>query len=148
MINPYVFLEPRDDFAFSYPVEESVVRDFLHYLLREQQTLCKSDARQVQIPEIVNIDMKQVSFSLKVPEIDYEHIEQYITPELHHHTKDIKLKKESVTMDQLLGDLNIAQKNLNTNFADRKSLLQMYLQKKYPQDIAKYEERMEKLHLV
>lgn len=148
MINPYVFLEPREDFAFDYPVEESVVQNFLHHLLHEQQKLCKSDIWNVTVSEIATIDLKQVSFSLKVSEIDYEHVERYISPELHQHSKDIKLKKESVTLDQMIGDMDIAHKNLSTNFADWKSLLSMYLQKKYPQDVAKYEERMEKLKLV
>jgi acetone carboxylase gamma subunit len=93
-------------------------------------------------------DLKNVSLSIKTDSIDYQRIDDYIAPELRQSIKDIKLKKESIELDQLLMDFEISAKNLSTGFADWKDILKSYLQQKHGDEYEKYETKLKELKLL
>jgi hypothetical protein len=59
-------------------------------------------------------ELKNISLSIKTDSIDYQNIDEYISPELRIQIKDIKLKKESIELNELLENFEISAKNLST----------------------------------
>ena len=94
------------------------------------------------------VDLHHVSLSIKTDSIDYQKIDQYIAPQLRQDIKDIKLKKDSVELDQLLKNFEISAKNLSTGFADWKDILKSYLQQKHSTDYEKYETKLKEMKLL
>jgi acetone carboxylase gamma subunit len=93
-------------------------------------------------------DLKTISLSIKTDNIDYQQIDEYITPDLRKKIKDVKLKKESIELNELLKNFEISAKNLSTGFADWKDILKSYLHKKHEADYDKYEKILKQLKLL
>ncbi|MCX6823104.1 MAG: metallophosphoesterase [candidate division SR1 bacterium] len=93
-------------------------------------------------------ELKNISLSIKTDAIDYQNIDEYIAPELRVQIKDIKLKKESIELNELLENFEISAKNLSTGFADWKDILKSYLMKKHGDEYDKYEKKLKELKLL
>lgn len=148
-INPYIFLDSAKEEKYTYPLDAKQVEEYFSQIYTSQMLLFSdTSVWQTTVTDMFTLDMKDVSLSLKVDSIDYEHIEKYIDKEVYHSIKDCKLKKVALAMDQLLDDLDLAHKDLTHNFADWKTLLKVYIQKKYGDEYDKYEYWLNKLQLL
>jgi hypothetical protein len=59
-----------------------------------------------------NIENKDMSVSIKVEDIDYDKIHDYIDQDLYKKLKDVKLKKNLVVTKDLFEKMDIEGKNL------------------------------------
>ena len=75
-------------------------------------------------------------------------MEQFIEDELRQQIKDVKLKKDMQDMGDLMKNLEISGKNLDSTFADRKEILKFYLQNKYPDNYSTYEDILHEMKLL
>ncbi len=94
----------------------------------------------ITIQKNTEIPRKRASIFLNSGVIDYEKIDEYITPEFRHDLKEVKLKK---TKFQSLDIQNLAslydRKQMNS-FSDWKSLLKDFLKNSYPTEYSQYED--------
>ncbi len=141
-INPYFTLE-----QWSAAISKEDILDHQDLVRKQSKKNMESPNRNISYKD-TETDLKNVSLSIKTDSIDYQRIDDYIAPELRQSIKDIKLKKESVELDQLLMDFEISAKNLSTGFADRKDILKSYLQQKHGNEYEKYETKLKELKLL
>lgn len=80
--------------------------------------------------------------------MDYDQIDTFIEKDLRMQVKDVKLKRKTAAMQELLEDFDIASKNLTSGIADRKGLLKAYLKQKYPDEHLKYKEFLQDMKLI
>jgi hypothetical protein len=106
-----------------------------------------SSLRNITIQD-APIELAKTSLAIKTESIDYQDIDSYITPQLRQQLKDIKLKKESVELNELLENFEISAKNLSTGFADRKDILKSYIQKKHPDNYEMYITKLKEFNLL
>lgn len=141
-INPYIFVE-QDNWAFSQEDLDAKVKS----ILVENKKSLESAIRNIEFvdnpPELNNIFL-----SIKTESIDYQNIDEYISPELRVQIRDIKLKKQPIELNELLKNFEISAKNLSTWFADWKDILKSYLQQKHADDYEKYEQKLKELKLL
>ena len=141
-INPYFTLE-----QWSAAISKEDILDHQDLVRKQSKKNMESPNRNISYKD-TETDLKNVSLSIKTDSIDYQRIDEYIATELRQSIKDIKLKKESVELDQLLMDFEISAKNLSTGFADWKDILKSYLQQKHGNEYEKYETKLKELKLL
>jgi hypothetical protein len=105
---------------------------------QNKQNYLWSEFRKIDFDENVNLNKKDISISLKVDNINYDKVFEYIDEDLYKKLKDFKLKKHLVVSKDLSDKLDIDWRNLSQWFSDRKNLLKDYLKAKYPEDNEKY----------
>ncbi len=141
-INPYIIIEQG-----SWPFNQSDLEAKNQNILEENKKKLKSDSRNVTFIDNP-AELKNISLSIKTDNIDYQNIDEYISPELRVQIKDIKLKKESIELNELLENFEISAKNLSTWFADWKDILKSYLMKKHGDEYDNYEKKLKELKLL
>lgn len=86
---------------------------------------------------------------MKVEELNYTQMEQFVSPELQSSLADIKLKKQHLPVGELLAKLQLpSATSLQESFSGWRSLLQELLKKKYPHDYEAYEALLQELRLL
>jgi hypothetical protein len=107
-INPYIFMERKGE-----AIDEDALVENMKKISQENRKNLESNERNI---EFVNTktDLKTVSLSIKTDNIDYQQIDEYITEDLRKKIKDVKLKKESIELNELLKSFEISAKNLST----------------------------------
>ena len=141
-INPYITVE-QWDWSFSQSDLEAKIKT----ILEDNKKNLSSDFRKISFIDNPP-ELKNISLSIKTDAIDYQNIDEYIAPELRIQIKDVKLKKESIELNELLENFEISAKNLSTWFADRKDILKSYLMKKHGDEYDKYEKKLKELKLL
>ena len=150
-INPYLLIDgsniKNDDgslFSLNGGLDiKKLSEDFLDQFIfdvieQNKQNYLWSEFRKIDFDENMNLDKKDISISLKVNNINYDKVFEYIDEDLYKKLKDFKLKKHLVVSKDLSDKLDIDWRNLSQWFSDRKNLLKDYLKAKYPEDNEKY----------
>jgi hypothetical protein len=141
-VNPYIFMERKGQ-----AIDEVALNDEIKNISEENSKNLKFEERNIEFID-TKTDLKTISLSIKTDNIDYQKINDYITENLRIKIKDVKLKKESIELNELLKNFEISAKNLSTGFADRKDILKSYLHKKHEADYDKYETILKQLKLL
>jgi len=142
-INPYITLEETG------MIDESVLLNQIENVREaNRKNLSDSTTRKIKFMNKKNINLNSLYLSLKVDNIDYEHIEKFVDEDLRMKIKDIKLKKNIQDIEDIRENFETSGKNLSESFADRKQILKEYLQSKYPNDFQKYEETLHEMKLL
>jgi len=142
-INPYITLEETG------VIDESVLLNQIENVREaNRKNLSDSTTRKIKFMNKKNINLNSLYLSLKVDNIDYEHIEKFVDEDLRMKIKDIKLKKNIQDIEDIRENFETSGKNLSESFADRKQILKEYLQSKYPNDFQKYEETLHEMKLL
>jgi uncharacterized protein YggL (DUF469 family) len=120
-------------------IDEKFVDDFvLDTIEQNKKNYDWSDIWDVEFDEKVVLNKKDISVSIKVEDMDYDKIYDYIDQELYKKLKDVKLKKNLVVTKDLFEKMDLEGKNLTQWFSDWKNLLKDYLKNKYPDENEKY----------
>lgn len=141
-INPYIVVE-----QWTWSFSESDLEAKIKNILEDNKKNLNSDFWKIEFIDNP-AELKNISLSIKTDAIDYQNIDEYISPELRVQIKDIKLKKESIELNELLENFEISAKNLSTGFADWKDILKSYLMKKHGDEYDKYEKKLKELKLL
>lgn len=141
--NPYIVMDGDkilDEQTFAQKITD--IRE------ENKNNILHSNDWKVIFADGAKLNLNNVSLSLKVETVDYEHIENFVDEGLRMKIKDIKLKKNVQNIDDLRENFETSGKNLSTSFADRKQILKEYLQSKYPNEYQKYEETLHEMKLL
>lgn len=133
---------------FSYLAQKNQTLDqkILDQLLESMRTEFEQNLSQSQqfgkisLNKDSNIPFKKSQITITTDKIDYEHIDEYIAPELREQLKDVKLKKtklQSLDMQQLA---TLYDKKSMNSFSDWKNLLKDFLKNSYPTEYNQYED--------
>ena len=148
-INPYILID-KSLILQNEKIDEKYIENFYLEILENSQKNFENEDNiwNIKISKNKNLDLKSVNLTIRVPEIDYKQIDSIIDENLRKSLKDVKLKKESVSIQDLLQDFEVSTKNLSTGFADWKVILKAYLEKKYQDEYGKYEKVLQELKLI
>ena len=105
------------------------------------------DVRKPTFHEIKELPLSQISLSLSVDTLEYDQVDQYLTPELQETLKEFKLKKRfKQSSGELIDQLKISS-DLST-FSDRKQVLKDYLTQKFGTESPQYETILQELKVL
>ncbi len=141
MINPQVMIKAKET------LNEAVLLEQLQKINEVNKSYFSSPARNINFKEDLQPNIKNISLTLNVEHIDYDKMDEVITPQLRASCKDIRLKKDMENIDNLLKTFKVSDDQLNS-FSDRKNILQEYMQKKFGADYPKYEKVLKELKLL
>ena len=120
-------------------IDDKFVEGFILNIIEDNKSNYSwSDMWDISFEEKYYLNDKDISISMKVEDMDYDKIYDYIDEELYKKLKDVKLKKNLVITKDLFEKMDIEGKNLTQWFSDRKNLLKDYLINKYPDENEKY----------
>lgn len=141
MINPQVTITSET------ALNEATLMEQLKIINTENKWYFSSPSRDIDFAEDKQPNLTNISLTLNVEHIDYDKIDELITPELRTSCKDIRLKKNMENIDSLLNSFKVSSDTLS-GFSDRKNILQEYIQKKFGNDYPKYEKVLKELKLL
>jgi len=142
-INPYITLEE------SGIIDETVLLTHIENVREaNRKNISTSEEWKIKFMNKKNLNLNALYLSLKVDNVDYEHIEKFVDEDLRMKIKDIKLKKNIQDIEDIRESFETSGKNLSESFADRKQILKDYLKTKYPDDFQKYEETLHEMTLL
>jgi len=96
-----------------------------------------------------SLEIKSVTLSLRVDELNYQKMDQFVSPELQIQLQDVKLKKQQANVDDLLEKLQRPDSDsLKEGFGGWIDLLKRFLMKQYPDNYQEYEKMLHELKLV
>ncbi len=107
----------------------------------------QSPSRNITFTQEQKIMLENITLTLQVDQIDYDKIEEVVDVDLRKSCKDLRLKKSTENLDELLSSFKVDSSQLAW-FSDRKSILTEYMQKKFGSDYPKYEKILKELKLL
>ena len=142
-VNPYFLvseeLKVQSAEWMKLKVDEEFVENFIEKMtIDNKENYSWSEIWNIDFDPEYKIENKDISISVKVEDVSYDEIYNYIDEELFKKLKDVKLKKNMVVSQDLFEKLDTEGKNLSQWFSDWKGLLKDYLTNKYPEDFDKY----------
>ncbi|HRX64313.1 MAG TPA: metallophosphoesterase family protein [Candidatus Absconditabacterales bacterium] len=142
-VNPYFLvseeLKVQSAEGMKLKVDEEFVENFIEKMtIDNKENYSGSEIWNIDFDPEYKIENKDISISVKVEDVSYDEIYNYIDEELFKKLKDVKLKKNMVVSQDLFEKLDTEGKNLSQGFSDWKGLLKDYLTNKYPEDFDKY----------
>jgi hypothetical protein len=103
---------------------------------------------QVNCHFLPTLDLKTITLSLRVETLNYQKIDDFITPTLQQQLSDVKLKKNLRAVDDLLEKLQKPDTSaLQQGFGGWLDLLKRFLKKQYPDNYQEYEALLHHLKL-
>jgi len=142
-INPYILIESEQK------VDKNILNAKIDKIQQENKNnFEKNDLRHIKFSNNNEQNLENLSLSIKVKDINYEKIQDYIDPSLITEIKDIKLKKNLQSVWELLKDFSISTENLKIWFTDWKTILQEYIKNKFWSDYPHYEKILKELKLI
>jgi len=170
-VNPYLLIDQMSSWVKSKPtwsaggdinlypsmfsdwqnskINEEFVAEFVLSTIEQNKNNYKwSDVWDVDFDLEYKIENKDISVSMKVEDMDYDKIYDYIDQDLYKRLKDVKLKKNLVVTKDLFEKMDIEWKNLTQWFSDWKNLLKDYLKNKYPNENQKYLDFLKKERII
>lgn len=145
-INPYIHI----DIQSSPQITEEQFNKQLLAVQEECFSYLEKDFAwyTLEINNSSQVITKNISLSLQVEQVDYENIQTFVDPELYSSLRDVKLKKQTASPQDIKKHLDLVDKNLTAGFSDRKAILKSYLQNKYPSEYENYEKKLKELKLL
>lgn len=141
-INPYILIENK------WVIDENILLQHIQEIIQKNKNNFETnDLWKIQFQQIDQYKLENISLSIKVEDINYENIQDYINTKLLNKIQDLKLKKNLQSVWELLKDFSISTENLKIWFNDRKSILQQYIKNKFGSDYSNYEKILKELKL-
>jgi len=153
-INPYFLIEQKQETSDLFGEKKYIYLDkialenFIQEVsVKSQKNFADKSSRQTELISRKLENLSNATINLRVDDLDYDKIDDFISPDLREQIKECRLKKNQANMSDILQDFELASKNLSESFADRKNLLKTHLKRKFGDDAEKYEKvlREEKL---
>ncbi len=140
-VNPQVLIQSNA------LITEDLLINEIKKINETNKTYFDSAVRNIKFQEDQKINLENIGLTIKVEHIDYDKIDEVIDADLRKTCKDIRLKKNTENLDELLSTFKISSEQLSW-FSDWKNVLQTYMQKKFGNDYPKYEKVLKELKLL
>jgi len=142
-INPYILIESTEK------IDKNTLKLKIDEIIQENKNnFEKNDLWKIKFEDNHPENLENISLSIKVQDINYEKMDDYIDQDLMTEIKDIKLKKNLQSVGELLKDFSISTDNLKIWFTDRKTILQEYIKNKFWSDYIHYDKILKELKLI
>lgn len=142
-INPYILIESTEK------IDKNTLKIKIDEIIQDNKNnFEKNDLWKIKFENNNPENIENISLSIKVQDINYEKMENYIDSALMTEIKDIKLKKNLQSVWELLKDFSISTDNLKIWFTDRKTILQEYIKNKFWSDYIHYDKILKELKLI
>ena len=123
-INPYIQLEGNQQY------DAITIKNQIATITAANQSNFAVDLRKPVVVESKEQALSQISLSLSVDNLEYDQVDQYLTPELQETLKEFKLKKKfRQSSGELIDQLKISSDL--SSFSDWKQVLKDYLAQKF-----------------
>ncbi len=148
-VNPYIMIDADQEQS----ITAEMVIGKAEEVKKEAYWLLQGGVRDVSkleewALEEKPIDLSVITLLIKSSRRSYSDLEDYLAGWLIHRMADIKLKTISNRSWELLTDLEQSAMALDRSISDRKSLLRLYLQRKYTDRSGLYEQFLQELELL
>ncbi len=140
-VNPQILIQSDE------VITEELLLNEIKKINETNKTYFKSSLREIKFQEDQKINLENIALTIKVEHIDYDKIDEIIDTQLRKTCKDIRLKKNTENLDDLLSTFKVSSEQLSW-FSDWKNVLQTYMQKKFGNDYPKYEKVLKELKLL
>ncbi|MEI8252274.1 MAG: hypothetical protein WCG25_00635 [bacterium] len=106
-INPYILIESTEK------IDKNTLKLKIDEIIQENKNnFEKNDLWKIKFEDNHPENLENISLSIKVQDINYEKMDDYIDQDLMTEIKDIKLKKNLQSVGELLKDFSISTDNL------------------------------------
>ena len=140
-INPYIQIDGDHQYS-----DQDLQNQISNLILSNQQNFT-SPSWKPTFYEDKELPLSQISLSLSVDVLEYDQVDQYLTPELQETLKEFKLKKRFKQSSwELIDQLKISS-DMST-FSDWKQVLKDYLAQKFGPEYAQYESILQDLKVL
>ena len=133
------------------PVSEQDLHHHRQLLEKKLKADCQQieNFYQISYHFLPSLDLKAVSLSLGVEELNYQQMDDFVAPSLQTQLQDVKLKKPKRNVDDLLEKLQKPDaESLKEGFGGWIDLLKRFLMRQYPDTYQEYEKVLQDLKLV
>jgi hypothetical protein len=108
----------------------------------------KSEVWHLDIPEIVYPVWKQVSLLVYDDVVNYDSLRDKFANDVLHSVATVTIKKNTKQIWDLLAGLEAKTRDLHSGFADWKSIIREYLERKYPNNYQEYIQVLQALQIL
>jgi len=156
-INPYILLEYETQTSDLFGDQQQSSQQIGLPQIQEQRKQIQQDmmtnfqdqsVRKLAVHHQKEFDLKSISLTVRTNDLDYNRIDEFVSPTLRHQVKDVKLKKQATNIQDLIQWFDLESKNLSTWFSDRKDILNTHIQNKFQEDVSKYQSMIQELKLI
>ncbi len=140
-INPYLQIQSEQI------VDKSLVDHTIQTLKHEQEELFDDWDWTVQTHYDSDTQLQKHSLSIQSQK-PYSDMEELVTTELLQEVQDVKIKKYTKSLAEIVHSLDSSSKELEYRISDRKDLLKQYIEQKYPSESWKYLLQLEKMDIL
>lgn len=86
-----------------------------------------------------------LSLTIRDNDLNYDQLQSSVDKDIFSSVTDLTIKKQSIQMDQFVSLLETGSQQLTESIADRKTLLLLYIRKKYGERSHIYEQELSEL---
>lgn len=129
-------------------IVESDIVSHWHEIQRNQNNNFNQNSFPVEFKFSGNLDITQISLSLYVEKLQYDHMAEFIDSNLQQNLQNVQLKTDNKTMENLLENLDKPELAWNQSFENWLELLKNFLQKQYPNDYEEYEKLLQEIKIL
>jgi hypothetical protein len=140
-VNPQILIQNKEI------ITETILQEEIQKINEANKSYFSSEQRNILFNQEESVPTKNIALTVQVEHIDYDKIDEVIDPELRKTCKDLRLKKQTESLDSLLSSFKVSSDQLS-GFSDRKNILQEYMQKKFGTEYPKYEKILKELKLL
>ncbi len=144
-INPFVMIQAQEN----EPITLEQLSEKIYEMRNKSRTLLMGwswDVTKDEKDEPINFST--ITLLISSASWTYQDLDKYLAPGVLDRLKDVKLKSISSASGKLLTDLEKGALALDQSISDWKSLLRLYLQRKYADRAASYEQFLHDLELL
>lgn len=141
-VNPYitVFDDQKIDSSFLETHIQKLYEDNVNYFVSDKFRFFPSPFR---LPKL-----KDISLTFQTQKIDYDNLNEYVTQDTLNWLKDIKIKKSSLKLNQVINMLDTSSKDLQNSISDWKNLLKDYISQKFAEQSEVYIQKLKELKIL
>lgn len=144
-INPYISIERSQWETIN---EDNLQKHFENITKNNIENLKSNQYRNFEIKNTANFKIENLSIQIKSDDISYQDIQDYVDQKVLKECKDIKIKKNSKSIHEIIQNFSTSAENLKTGFNDRKIILKEYIENKFWTDSEKYKKVLKELDII
>lgn len=147
-INPYFVFDLKSDFFDGENIlTQQTFQRYLDQIFIDKKDILKHSIWDISVKDLPVFKYNLANVVIKVDDMDYKKIDNYIEPEFWQTINNIKLQKNITKNTKILDSMKTYQKWEMQKFADWKAIVSEYIKKKYPDNYDKYMDMLSQLKL-
>lgn len=159
IINPYIYIDLSNYELVENKLYDKISKNeicfdevFLEKKIKEiydaNLANFKSEKYNFIFDDLKLDDYKKLTLTLYWSFLDYDNIWNIVNDDINMKIKELKVKKQKLSVDSVLDMTDWLNKDLQNSISDWKSLLLDYLSKKFPQEKDEYEKILRNLKVI